>query len=678
MGIRAAVKQVLVAQQDKKYEKNLAQLKVTYEQWATEQERADAGNPSKAIGLETAEFVIFRQVEGLLAENALQWINAYFARHPDVEIVYGDEDLLGDRGERCLPWYKPCWSPDTYRACFYVGSVVAVRSRLLQRLGENPVVTESESTGKEVLFTNVEEIRPLMDRIFLAAGGFERDCHTIGHIEKVLFHGNFPASGMGIQGPELCAGETKEVRNFWEAYLRTGESPQLAMELASGAAEEIKALLAGEQKISVIIPSKDNPEVLEKCLISLTRRPESKVPMEILLVDNGSCAENKKKTEQLAERIRESGVTVRYIYEPEEFNFSAMCNRGAKLAEGNYVLFLNDDIEVCDNDWLDKMILHAVQPYTGSVGLKLYYPDSVKIQHDGIVNLSVGPVHKLQFMEDDRSYYFGRNRYDQDCVAVTGACLLMKKEVFEEAGGFQEALRVAYNDVDLGFRLIEMGYYNVVLNDCFAYHHESLSRGSDESPEKMRRLTEERELLYQMHPQFRGEDPFYPQGLNREGLDSRVVPAYLTDRNILQEPVWKAGFPGGDDLQKIRKDECLMARVETAGPERIQGYSVILGDDNACYEKYLLLLPTETDASQDTDRGTSFMKLLPAYRQELEENLPDQKNVALGGFCVSRKGEQLPAGTYSIAVLAVNRVSKLKLWNTTGKYMTVEKSRATE
>lgn len=678
MGIRAAVKQVLVAQQDKKYEKDLAQLKVTYEQWATEQERADAGNPSKAIGLETAEFVIFRQVEGLLAENALQWINAYFARHPDVEIVYGDEDLLGEKGERCTPWYRPCWSPDTYRACFYVGSVVAVRSRLLQRLGEKPVVTESESTGKEVLFTNVEEIRPLMDRIFLAAGGFERDCHTIGHIEKVLFHGNFPASGMGIQGPELCAGETKEAQNLWEVYLRTGESPQLAMELASGAAEEIKALLAGEQKVSVIIPSKDNPEVLEKCLISLTRRPESKVPMEILLVDNGSCAENKKKTEQLAERIRESGVTVRYIYEPEEFNFSAMCNRGAKLAEGNYVLFLNDDIEVCGNDWLDKMILHAVQSYTGSVGLKLYYPDSVKIQHDGIVNLPVGPVHKLQFMEDDRSYYFGRNRYDQDCVAVTGACLLMKKEVFEEAGGFQEALRVAYNDVDLGFRLIEMGYYNVVLNDCFAYHHESLSRGSDESPEKMRRLTEERELLYQMHPQFRGEDPFYPQGLNREGLDSRVVPAYLTDRNILQEPVWKAGFPGGDDLQKIRKDECLMARVETAGPERIQGYSVILGDDNACYEKYLLLLPAETDGSSDMGRSIRSMKLLPAYRQELEENLPDQKNVALGGFCVSRKGEQLPAGTYSIAVLAVNRVSKLKLWNTTGKYMTVEKSRATE
>ena len=132
--------------------------------------------------------------------------------------------------------------------------------------------------------------------------------------------------------------------------------------------------------------------------------------------------------------------------------------------------------------------------------------------------------------------------------------------------------------------------------------------------------------------------------------------------------------PGGEELQKIRRDNCLMARVETAGPERIQGYSVILGDDNACYEKYLLLLP-DGEAEEKSIRS---MKLLPAYRQELEENLPDQKNVALGGFCVLREGEQLPAGNYTIAVLVVNRVSKLKLWNTTGKYLTVELPAAKE
>ena len=677
MGIRTSVKQMLVRQQDKKYEAELAKLRVTYAQWAAEQEKKTAETDSPEIegrvGL--AEFVIYRQQKGRLADNAVERINAYFVEHPDTEIVYGDEDLLSESGERCIPWFKPCWSPDMYRGYFYVGSVIAVRSSLLQKLGEPVTVTNGESTGKEIPFGKAGEIRPLMDRIFLAAGGFERGCHSIGHMEEVLFHGEFGTSGIGIQGPEESLREKTEAEPTpWEEYRTAAESAKLSVELAARAAEGARELFAGELMVSVIIPSKDNPEVLEKCLMSLTRRPEGSVPVEILLVDNGSNDENKKKTEQLVEKIRSGGTQIRYIYEPAEFNFSAMCNRGAGEAKGKLLLFLNDDIELCENDWLDRMVSRAMQPYVGSVGLKLYYPDSVKIQHDGIVNLPVGPVHKLQFMEDDRSYYFGRNRFGCDCVAVTGACLLLRTEVFREAGGFSEALRVAYNDVDLGFRLVEMGYYNVVLNDRFAWHHESLSRGSDESPEKMQRLTQERELLYQMHPRFRGEDPFYPMGLNREGLDSRVVPAYLTDRNILQEPFWKAGLPGGETLQNVRKDDCLMARVETAGPERIQGYSVILGDDNACYEKYLLLLP----CGETEGQGVWSMQLMPAYRQELEENLPDQKNVALGGFCVRREGEQLPAGSYTIAVLAVNRVSKLKLWNTTGKYLTVELPAAKE
>ena len=151
MGIRTAVKQILVRQQDKKYEAELSRLRVTYEQWASEQDR-EIAEPREIA--ELVEFVIFRQAAGRLADNATEWINAYFAKHPEAEIVYGDEDLINEKGERCIPWYKPCWSPDLYRAFFYVGSVVAVRSSLLQRMGENPVVTENESTGKEILFTD--------------------------------------------------------------------------------------------------------------------------------------------------------------------------------------------------------------------------------------------------------------------------------------------------------------------------------------------------------------------------------------------------------------------------------------------------------------------------------------------------------------------------------------------
>ncbi len=635
MGIRTAVKQMLVRQQDKKYEAELAKRRVTYEQWAAEQEAARPAVPP----VETAqEFVIVRQKRGRLAENAEERICAFFGQHPEVEILYGDEDLWATGAERTTPWFKPCWSPDIYRSQFYPGSVIAVRKNLLEEAGEK--------ADHEILFDTAKEIRTLMDRLIWSAGGFKRDCHSIAHMEEILFHGDWTESQEGTP---------------WEEYQTVGESDWLRTELKKQA-----EYIPTEHKVSVIIPSKDNPKVLENCLRSLTGRLRSGIPMEILLVDNGSSEENRRSIEKLLEELRPRTAGIQYLYEPAEFNFSAMCNLGAEHADGDLLLFLNDDIEVCEDDWLEQMAERALQPYVGSVGLKLYYPDSVKIQHDGIVNLPVGPVHKLQFMEDDRSYYFGRNRFTCDCIAVTGACLLLRAEVFRNAGGFREALRVAYNDVELGFRLVEMGYCNVVLNDRYAYHHESLSRGSDETPEKMRRLSEERELLYQMHPEFRGEDPYYPMGLNREGLDSRIVPAYVTDRNILQEPAWNSA-----DREKVlgnaRQDDCLMARVETAGPERIQGYSVILGDDNACYEKYLLLLPEETG------EPVWSMKLLPAYRQELEENLPDQKNVALGGFCVARAGEKLPVGTYTTAVLAVNRISGLRLWNTTGKYLTEEK-----
>ncbi len=635
MGIRTAVKQMLVRQQDKKYEAELSRRRVTYEQWTAEQE---AARPVVTPVETTQEFVIVRQKKGRLAENACEKICAFFGQRPEVEILYGDEDLWAADAERTTPWFKPCWSPDTYRSQFYPGSVIAVRKALLEKAGGN--------ADHEILFDASEEIRVLLDRIFFTAGGFQRDCHSIAHMEEVLFHGEWTDALEGTP---------------WEEYQTAGESDWLREELKKQA-----EYIPTQHKVSVIIPSKDNPKVLEKCLRSLTKRPEGGIPMEILLVDNGSSEENRRFIEKLLEELRPLTAGMQYLYEPTEFNFSAMCNLGAEQADGDLLLFLNDDIEVCDNDWLERMAERALQPYVGSVGLKLYYPDSVKIQHDGIVNLPVGPVHKLQFMEDDRSYYFGRNRFTCDCIAVTGACLLLRAEVFREVGGFKEALRVAYNDVELGFGLTELGYVNVVLNDRYAYHHESLSRGSDETPEKIRRLAEERELLYQMHPEFRGEDPYYPMGLNREGLDSRIVPAYVTDRNILQEPEWSSG-----DWTKVlggaRQDECLMARVETAGPERIQGYSVILGDDNACYEKYLLLLP------EKEEQPIWSMKLLSAYRQELEENLPDQKNVALGGFCVRRAGEKLPAGIYTIAVLAVNRVSGLRLWNTTGKYLTEEK-----
>ena len=141
---------------------------------------------------------------------------------------------------------------------------------------------------------------------------------------------------------------------------------------------------------------------------------------------------------------------------------------------------MNDDIEIIEESWLDRMVGQALQPHTGAVGARLWYAGSERIQHAGITNLPIGPSHKLITFLDDRDYYYGHNRVSYDMAGVTGACLLVAKDRYEQVGGMDETMAVSYNDVDLCFKLLEAGYYNVLRNDAVLYHHESLSRGLDE------------------------------------------------------------------------------------------------------------------------------------------------------------------------------------------------------
>lgn len=622
MQIKNAVKQLLMRRLDREYEKEFSKRKVSYDAWVNVCEQTmlseASANPQGDI-LKEQELVLFLQRRGKLHADALLYIENYISQHEECMLLYGDEDVMGTDGMRKNPWYKPCWSPDLYLDCFYPGSVVIIRRALAERilpaesLRENPVY-----------FGNPDEMRELFDKLFFAAGGFERGCKAIARVPQILFHAEDDA--------------------LWGEYLQSASVMKLEKNVCPGL-------------ISVIIPSKDNPKVLGKCIKSL-EECMARQDMEIIVVDNGSSAENRAAVEELTKGMI-------YLYRPMEFNFSAMCNIGAKQARGDLLLFLNDDMEMYGTEWLERMAEKAVQPYVGQVGLKLYYPDSIRIQHVGITNLPVGPVHKLQMMEDDGCYYFGWNKFSRNCLAVTGACLMVRKERFAEAGGFREELKVAYNDVDMGFRLWEAGYQNVVINQCFGIHHESLSRGSDETWEKQRRLEGERKLLYEWHPGLWEKDPYYPEQLNIEGLDCRIQPGYVSSGNTVQESCWKE-LP--EKLTGYREDPCLMVRVETSGPERIQGYSVVLGDDNACYSRYLILEP------EGQSGELLYMGLEAQYRDDLEANLPDQRNVALGGFRVSRLDEGLAPGNYRIGLLAVHRIGGLKLLNWSGKCLWVEEA----
>ena len=274
----------------------------------------------------------------------------------------------------------------------------------------------------------------------------------------------------------------------------------------------------GKGLVSIIIPSKDNYDVLKRCIESIRNKTEYK-KYEIIVTDNGSSEDTSEKVMELADK---------YIYEKCEFNFSKMCNKGAERADGDFLLFLNDDIEIADNNWLDTMLAYCDMPQRGAVGCKLLYPDNNRIQHTGIINIKNGPVHCFQGFNDDNDLYFGRNRYAYNYSAVTGACLLISKDKFK---GFDEELAVAYNDVDICLSLVGDGLYNVVVNSVKMYHYESLSRGDDrKNINKLKRLYAERIKLNKNHSHMCYIDKFYNRNLTQHRADFTIEDSIYINR----------------------------------------------------------------------------------------------------------------------------------------------------
>jgi hypothetical protein len=289
-------------------------------------------------------------------------------------------------------------------------------------------------------------------------------------------------------------------------------------------------------------------------------------------VDNGSNDENMQKYKELADTY---GCT--YFHEKKEFNFSYMCNMGASLAKGELLLFLNDDIEIPQGqgEWLSIMAGQAQVSYSGAVGAKLVYPGTNLIQHVGVLNLSIGPGHAFHRFDDSLNFYWGRNILDYNFSIVTGACLMVQRKKFEEIGHFDETFPVAYNDVELCFKLIEHGYYNVLRNDVKLVHHESISRGYDENPEKAARLLRERQHLYDVHPDFKGYDPCYNPNLTPDKGDFSLN---LSVSQMEPSKVQEIRLAGCTENEKnmhysIDAVECSNGKIRISGWAFLEGHS---------------------------------------------------------------------------------------------------------
>lgn len=646
MSARQWLKQKLEQKENNRYQKLLAARQVSYREWLQQKEQAQScvqQSMAQAQGCDEEQITehipcyLFIASEGELAEHALNFIQQYFSDHPECSMVYGDEDIMAD-GILQSPWFKPDWSPDTFASCFYLGSVIAVRREALGGMGDISVIriTEEQFPGYRRMITDI------VDKL---------GRKSVGHIPQILFHG----------------------------ISEKGRTPFLELQdVKDGIGEKDTMPTA---TISIIIPSKDNPDILQTCVESCLRVSYS--DLEIIIVDNGSCEEHRQRITSLVrqwnqkqysreqwnrtlpnreqdKQFQENSqvrVSVQYHYEPMPFHFSKMCNLGAQKAHNRCLLFLNDDIELVEPGCLERMAALCSRTNTGAVGMKLYYPDSHKIQHAGITNLPMGPVHKLQFLPDDENYYFNSNRGLRNVLAVTGACLMVDRDKFEKAGEFSEQLAVAFNDVDLCYSLYEAGYDNVCMCDCYAYHHESLSRGNDDSEEKLARLLRERNQLYRLHPNLEGYDPYYSSSLNTLGLDTRITPAYETAGNETEHPT---GIPGIWKQKGFRKDSCLLLRVESDRDGVLYGYGVVLGDNNACYDRSILLISEQNRIYE--------LPIAGQYRPDLVENMPDQVNVGLAGFWIDLSDVSLPSGRYRIAMAAASRICGTRLWNESNRF----------
>lgn len=605
------------------------------------------------------EIVIFSSEKGRLAINAFDIIEDYFLTHPEADIVYADEDvMIESTGERLLPWLKPVWSPDTLFSFQYFGNIFAIR----------------KSQFADIVWLKDEDYQKNIYDFLLKSTQRAATRQKIVHLEDILFHRLEEGNPVEIENRIF------HTSNLWG----TGKEYQPIREAAL-ARQNLRAdfiyddtfhfcypvyEVNKQEKVSIIIPSKDNLEVLKQCLFSIYQNTVY-ANYEVIIVDNGSSAQTRMSLEGLKKTY-----PFIYIYQPMDFNFSKMCNLGVEQASGEYILLLNDDMEIIDGLWLSKMVGQASLPHVGAVGAKLYYPNTKLIQHAGVYNTCSGPGHKMGKMSDADCYYYARNHLIYDLIGVTAACLLMKKSRYQQIGGLYEGLQVAYNDVDLCFRIYNMGWYCVQRNDVVLYHHESLSRGDDMKDEKkFRRLMAELDVLYSRHTSLYRKDPFLGTLMNSgtNEIDCRWMESFEFTKNRKPSEVIKGKklpdkdkmnqsiYFSIDDCQKEEKDA-----VYTKLPPYylLKGWMYIHNIDNARYEYTLIL--------EDEKEDTWEIPVEKKHRKDVAAILPNETNIELAGFCCWFEEKILPKGKYRLWIKASDRCSRQRLYVDTDHFLQIK------
>ncbi len=473
-----------------------SRIKVVYRQ----QNGHISAASNSALELATGEFIALLDHDDLLTPDALYEVVLLLNRHPEADMIYSDEDKVNEKGKLIGPFFKPDWSPDSFFSRMYTCHLGVYRRELINQISGFRLGYEGSQDYDLVLrFTEKT------DRIF--------------HLPKILYHWRMhPGSAAGGAQAKPYAYEAGK-RALQDAINRRGESGKVEAVPGFLGNFIVRYNIFDYKLVSIIIPTKDLGETLDKCLESIFTK--SLYPhYEVILIDNGSVEEYtnnviEKWSIQEADRFRSYRLDI-------PFNFSTLNNYAVNQAKGDYLLFLNNDTEVISPDWIDAMVEQAQRASIGAVGSLLLYSDNT-IQHAGVI-LGVGGIanHSHRGFSSVDPGYFSYIKCLNNVSAVTGACLMCRREVFEEIGGFDETLAVAYNDVDLCLKMLNLGYKNIYLPHVILYHHESKSRGYEDTPKKQKRLRQEIEIITHRWQKFINNDPYYNPHLSKTKCDYSI------------------------------------------------------------------------------------------------------------------------------------------------------------
>ena len=455
-----------------------------------------AATSNTALDMATGEFVALLDHDDLLPVHALYWVAEALNRHPDARLLYSDEDKITSQGERFDPYFKSDFNYELFLAQNMVSHLGVYRRDLICSLG-----------GFRRGFDGSQDY----DLALRVVAAIPRS--QIVHIPRILYHWRAITGSVALSRSEkdFCApaawrAVTEHLQPLGGVVERAPEAPMY---------HRIRYPLPTVLPlVSIVICTRDHEALLGRAVESI-RSLSSYPNYELVIVDNGS--RDPQAVAYLAWLATQPGIQV--IRDDSPFNYSRLNNCAVAHCRGEVVCLLNDDVEVITSDWLEEMVSFAVQSDVGAVGARLWYPDGT-LQHGGVI-IGAGGVagHAHLRLPKGSPGYFGRAVLQQELSAVTGACLMVRRTVFAEVGGLDEQLAVAFNDIDFCLRLRATGYRNIWTPFAELIHHESASRGPEDSPEKIARFQREVRFMHDRWGDVLASDPHYNPNLSMRAGD---------------------------------------------------------------------------------------------------------------------------------------------------------------